>query len=305
MATSTVVYCALVVLIGAVSSRDGLRDNYLVLSAISAFEPLVIVGVFAATLSSALASLAGAPRVFQAVARDGVFPRLAWFGVGTGVNDEPLRAYAATFVVAVGCIWTGNLNPIAALITNFFLVSYALVNYACFAASASRAPGWRPSFRFYSMWASLAGALLCVAIMFLINVLTSIVTLVVCAALFAYVLYTKPDINWGSAAQAQAYVDALRATRRLDGVAAHVKNFRPQFLVLVKPEPREDANQQPNARFVIRLAKPGGGLVLLGSVVVGEVTAENAMKTMSVENRWKDIVSCDTEGMEERERETL
>ena len=38
--------------------------------------PLIYVGCFAATLSSAIASLVGAPRVFQAVAKDKLFPGL-------------------------------------------------------------------------------------------------------------------------------------------------------------------------------------------------------------------------------------
>ena len=38
--------------------------------------PLIYAGCFAATLSSAIASLVGAPRVFQAVAKDKLFPGL-------------------------------------------------------------------------------------------------------------------------------------------------------------------------------------------------------------------------------------
>ena len=40
----------------------------------SAWSPLIYAGCFAATLSSAIASLVGAPRVFQAVAKDKLFP---------------------------------------------------------------------------------------------------------------------------------------------------------------------------------------------------------------------------------------
>jgi hypothetical protein len=40
----------------------------------SAWGPLIYAGCFAATLSSAIASLVGAPRVFQAVCKDKIYP---------------------------------------------------------------------------------------------------------------------------------------------------------------------------------------------------------------------------------------
>jgi solute carrier family 12 sodium/potassium/chloride transporter 2 len=48
-------------------------------------------------------------------------------------------------------------------------MTYALVNYSCFDASLARASGWRPAFKYYNQWMALTGALLCVAVMFIIN----------------------------------------------------------------------------------------------------------------------------------------
>jgi len=63
----------------------------------------------------------------------------------------------------------GELNVIAPIISNFFLMTYALVNYACFDVSLAKASGWRPAFRYYNKWLALIGALLCVVVMFIIN----------------------------------------------------------------------------------------------------------------------------------------
>lgn len=52
---------------------------------------LVYAGCFAATLSSAIASLVGAPRVLQALARDKLYPLIGFFGIGYGANDDPFR----------------------------------------------------------------------------------------------------------------------------------------------------------------------------------------------------------------------
>jgi hypothetical protein len=47
------------------------------------------------------ASLVGAPKVFQAVCRDMIFPNLKYFSVGNGKSDEPHRAYFLTYFIAV------------------------------------------------------------------------------------------------------------------------------------------------------------------------------------------------------------
>lgn len=52
--------------------------------------------------------------------------------------------------------------------------------------------GWRPAFRYYSMWMSLLGALLCIAVMFIMNWWTALITFVIVCALFVYVHYAKP-----------------------------------------------------------------------------------------------------------------
>ena len=47
------------------------------------------------------------------------------------------------------------------------------------------------------------------------------------------------DVNWGSSTQAQTYKTALASALRLVNVNEHVKNYRPQVLVLTgKPQDR-------------------------------------------------------------------
>ncbi|XP_057253118.1 solute carrier family 12 member 1 isoform X2 [Pezoporus wallicus] len=210
----------------------GLMNNFQVMSMVSGFGPLITAGIFSATLSSALASLVSAPKVFQALCKDNVYTGLHFFAKGYGKNNEPIRGYVLTFVIAMAFILIAELNTIAPIISNFFLASYALINFSCFHASYAKSPGWRPAFRYCNMWVSLFGALLCCGVMFVINWWAALITYAIELFLYIYVTYKKPDVNWGSSTQALYYVNALDSALALTTVEDHVKNFRPQCIAL-------------------------------------------------------------------------
>ncbi|XP_046400553.1 bumetanide-sensitive sodium-(potassium)-chloride cotransporter-like [Ischnura elegans] len=210
----------------------GLHNSFQVMELVSIFGPLIYAGCFAATLSSALASLVSAPKVFQALCSDRLYPGLHWFAKGYGRSNEAYRSYALAFIIALAFILIAELNAIAPLISNFFLASYALVNFCTFHATLAKPIGWRPTFRYYNMWFSLAGFVLCVAIMFLMSWITAVITLSGLLGLYLMVMYRSPDVNWGSSTQAQTYTSAIKSLQRLNEVREHVKNYRPQVLVL-------------------------------------------------------------------------
>ena len=171
--------------------------DFKVMEMISGWGPIVTAGIFASTLSSALASIVGAPKTFQAVCKDNILPGIGYFAKGNGPGNEPRRGYILAFFIALAFTAIGKLNTIALIISNFFLIVYALINYAVFAASFGQSPGWQPSFKYYNMWVSLIGALLCVAIMFLISWWAALVTILIVCALYKYVDYKKPEVNIG------------------------------------------------------------------------------------------------------------
>ena len=86
----------------------GLQNSFQVMTLVSAFGPLNYAGCFAATLSSALACFVSAPKIFQALCNDKIFPYLHVFGKGYGKNQEPLRAYGLAFAIALACILIGK-----------------------------------------------------------------------------------------------------------------------------------------------------------------------------------------------------
>uniref|UniRef100_A0A669AX17 Solute carrier family 12 member 3 n=1 Tax=Oreochromis niloticus TaxID=8128 RepID=A0A669AX17_ORENI len=178
--------------------------------------------------------------LYQCLCKDNLYPYIGFFAKGYGKNDEPLRAYVLCYIIAVAFILIAELNTIAALISNFFLCSYSLINFSCFHASITNSPGWRPSFHYYSKWTALFGAVISVVLMFLFTWWAALITFCIIFFLFGYINYNKPKVNWGSSVQAGTYNMALSYSVSLTGVEDHVKNFRPQCLVLTGPP-----NQRP------------------------------------------------------------
>ncbi|KAM9137713.1 solute carrier family 12 member 2 [Pangshura tecta] len=261
----------------------GLLNNFQVMSMVSGFAPLISAGIFSATLSSALASLVSAPKIFQALCKDNIYPGLLMFAKGYGKNNEPLRGYILTFLIALGFILIAELNVIAPIISNFFLASYALINFSVFHASLAKSPGWRPAFKYYNMWVSLIGAILCCIVMFVINWWAALLTYVIVLGLYIYVTYKKPDVNWGSSTQALTYLSALQHTVRLAGVEDHVKNFRPQCLVMTGAP-----NSRPALVHLVHAFTKNVGLMICGHIHMGP--RRQAMKELSTDlaryQRW-------------------
>lgn len=174
--------------------KQGLFHNFYMVNLIAAYSPLVYAGIFCASLSSALGSFVSAPKVFQALCKDKLFPYIEVFGQGSSKNNEPYRGYLLTFAIAISCCLLGELNAIAPIISNFFLAAYCLINYSCFHATFSKSLGFRPSFKYYNMWISLFGSVVCGIIAFIINWQTALITFAIEIILYLIVRQRKPGI---------------------------------------------------------------------------------------------------------------
>ncbi|KAM7077833.1 LOW QUALITY PROTEIN: solute carrier family 12 member 2-like [Ciconia maguari] len=122
---------------------------------------------------------------------------------------------------------------------------------------------WRPAFKYYNMWISLVGAILCCIVMFVINWWAALLTYVIVLGLI-YVTYKKPDVNWGSSTQALTYLNALQHSIRLSGVEDHVKNFRPQCLIMIGAP-----NSRPALLHLVHAFTKNVGLMICGHVHTG------------------------------------
>jgi amino acid transporter len=187
-----IVYIALAFFFSYTVSRDMLREPS-VLYQISLFSPLVIAGVWGATLSSALGSILGAPRILQATAIDRIAPK--FFAKGFGDSNEPRNALFLTFAIAFAGIMIGDLNAIARIVTIFFIITYGFLNLTC-AIENVAGSDFRPSFR-VPAWVGFLGAFACFIVMIQLDVIAMLVAIVILGLLFLYLKRKELTLQTG------------------------------------------------------------------------------------------------------------
>ena len=208
-----------------------LIEDPLIMQRMAMWGPLIILGAMGATLSSAMGSVLGAPRVLQALARDGVLPRpLRFLGRGSGEDGAPRIGTIVTLGVALVAIFFGDLNMVAPILTMFFLTSYMTVNFAAGVEGFLQSPSFRPAFRVH--WAiPMAGSLACLLIMFLINAVATIVAAVVVLGVFIWLQRRGLASTWGDVRNGM-WLALVRMGLLRVGERGDARNWRPHPLVL-------------------------------------------------------------------------
>ena len=168
-----VVYISLALFFALYVDRDLLINDTNFLQKIAWFSPLVIAGIWGATLSSALGGLLGAPRILQAMSIDKITPKL--FAKGAGKNNEPRQALIFTFIIAELGILIGELDIIAAIVSMFYIAAYGFINLA-YVLERWANSDFRPSLKI-PKWIGIIGFITSVGVMFKIDTLSMGVSL--------------------------------------------------------------------------------------------------------------------------------
>ena len=193
--TMLLYFAAAVVFAGGVP-QEVLATDYTAMKRLSLFGFLVDAGVIAATLSSALASFLGAPRVLQALAADRIFPVLLPFAKGEPGTNNPRRGVVLTAIIAFITVGLGDLNVIAPVVSMFFLVTYGLLNYATYIEARSKSTSFRPRLRLYHKYFSMAGFIGCGSAMLAINLTAGIISVIIIMAIYVYLERTAKSVRW-------------------------------------------------------------------------------------------------------------
>ncbi|XP_066579443.1 solute carrier family 12 member 7 isoform X3 [Amia ocellicauda] len=290
IATTSFIYISCVVLFGACIEGVVLRDKFgdsvkgnLVIGTLSWPSPWVIViGSFFSTCGAGLQSLTGAPRLLQAIARDGIVPFLHVFGHGKA-NGEPTWALLLTAGICEIGILIASLDSVAPILSMFFLMCYLFVNLACAVQTLLRTPNWRPRFKFYHWALSFIGMSLCLALMFISSWYYALVAMMIAGCIYKYIEYRGAEKEWGDGIRGLSLNAARYALIRLEEAPPHTKNWRPQLLVLMNLDSEQSVKHARLLSLTTQM-KAGKGLTIIGSVLEGAYLVKKQEAKRSEQN---------------------
>ncbi len=261
---TSLIYLAVAVWLAFHAPAERLIADNMIMSNLSRWPVLIILGLWAATLSSALGSILAAPRTLQAVAVDRVVPRL--LGRGLGSPTEPRLAVLLTTALALAVIWMGDLDFVAPIITMFFLNTYGMINLTAGIERLVGNPSFRPRLK-VPWYVSVLGALACYGAMFLIEPVSSIVAILVSYGFFFLLSRRSLRQDWGDVRGGMWFALVRFGLIRLEERPSHPKNWRPNIVAFTRlPQSAGSAIISLSAWLSL-----GRGLVTVSHLLVGDV----------------------------------
>ena len=287
---SIVVYILAAIVFAADLPAETLISEYGSMKRVAAVEFLISAGVIAATLSSAMASFLGAPRILQSLSGDRIFPFLLPFAKGYGPAGNPRRGVLLSAGIAFATIGLGKLNIIAPVVSMFFLISYGLLNYATYFEARADSPSFRPRFRWYDLRLSLAGALACLAVMLAINVTAGVVAMAILFGIYQYLRRTSGPARWADSRRSY-YLQRIRANLLAAAEEPeHPRDWRPQLLLF-----SDDAHRRRRLLQFAEWLEGDTGFVTVVRILEGEGAKMLKLREEAEKELRKDIADSASE----------
>uniref|UniRef100_A0A8C4HBS9 Solute carrier family 12 member 7b n=1 Tax=Dicentrarchus labrax TaxID=13489 RepID=A0A8C4HBS9_DICLA len=236
---------------------------------------VIVIGSFFSCCGAGLQSLTGAPRLLQAIARDGIVPFLQVFGHGKA-NGEPTWALLLTAGICEIGILIASLDAVAPILSMFFLMCYLFVNLACAVQTLLRTPNWRPRFKYYHWALSFLGMSLCLALMFISSWYYAIVAMVIAGCIYKYIEYRGYKDIKISPSPCKVILSDSPSPFSLDVP-------RPQLLVLLDLD-SDQVVKHPRLLSLTTQLKAGKGLTIVGNVIEGTFLTKDAEAKTAEQN---------------------
>ena len=222
-----IVYIVLAFCLAYFVDRDLLINDKNFLLKIAWFSPLVIAGIWGATLSSAIGGILGAPRILQAISKDKIIPKI--FSIGNGKNNEPRNALIFSFLIAEVGILIGDLDVIARLVSMFFIAAYGFINLA-FALEKWASIDFRPSFNI-SKWVGIIGFIASFTVMFKLDTFAMIMALIFITGVYFIIKRKELQLDFGDVWQSVWSSVIRKALHKMNQKVIDERNWRPNIIL--------------------------------------------------------------------------
>ena len=278
---TTVIYVSLIFVAAVLADPTELAANYNIFIDKALFGPIVLAGLLGATLSSALGSFVGAPRILLALGEKNILPKSNFLS-NLSKRGEPVNAMLITAVIVLIGISLRNLNTIAPILTMFFMITYAMVNIVALVEQTLGLPSYRPTLKIPTIVPAI-GALGSIAIMFVMNVLVALFSLVFIVIFYLYLV--KMNIKSAAGDSRSGLFTALAewATKKTNNLRQEkeVRSWRPDLLMPVTM-PKE---LRSSFKLIHSIIYPKGSIKILA------LRNENQIEQNNLENFLKNAVT--------------
>ncbi|KAI9046579.1 hypothetical protein LZ554_009323 [Drepanopeziza brunnea f. sp. 'monogermtubi'] len=281
LGTTFVLYTLVILAMAATITRSSFVRNANVIQDTNVSGLVILAGEFASAFFSTLMGVIGSAKLLQALARDNLLPGFSIFGQGTENDDEPTYAIIATYIVAQVTMLC-DLNQIASFVTMTYLMTFLVMNLACFLLKIGSAPNFRPSFHFFNWQTAFTGTIVSAVAMFFVDGLYAASCVGILVILFLIIHYTSPPKSWGDVSQNLIYHQVRKYLLRLR--QEHVKFWRPQILLFVN-DPRR---QYKLIQFCNSMKK--GSLYILGHVIVTDNFGDSVPEARRQQAAWTKYI---------------
>ncbi|KAM0163387.1 hypothetical protein ACHAPG_001311 [Botrytis cinerea] len=279
--TTFFLYTLVILAMAATVTRSSFLRNTNVLQETNMSGLLILAGEVSTSFFSVLMGIIGSAKLLQAISRDSLLPGFSIFSQGTKKADEPTFAIVFTFIVTQ-LTMLGDLNQIASFVTMTYLMTFLVMNLACFLLSIGSAPNWRPSFHFFNWQTAFVGAILSGVAMFFVDGLYATGCVGMLLLLFLLIHYSVEPKSWGDVSQSLIYHQIRKYLLKLK--QEHVKFWRPQVILLVN-DPRR---QYKLIQFCNSMKK--GGLYILGHIIVTDDFSQSVPEARRQQAAWNKYI---------------
>jgi amino acid transporter len=230
---TTFVYMGLVFVAALLATPQELLSNYNVFIDKAFYAPIVLAGLLGATLSSALGSFVGAPRILLALGEKSILPKSEFLSK-TNKKGEPINAMVITAIIVVLGLSLRDLNTIAPLITMFFMITYAMVNIVALIEQSLALPSFRPTLKI-PLIVPLIGAFGSLTVMFIINAAVALISIVLIIVFYFYLVKKKLKSEVGDSRSGLFTALAEWSTKKTNHLSPNreVRSWRPDLLIPV------------------------------------------------------------------------
>jgi len=268
-----IIYLGLAVFIAYSVNSEVLKTDNNILMKIALFAPAVVIGIWGATLSSAIGGILGGPRILQAMSVDKIVPKI--FSKGKGENNEPVNALFLVFIIAQAGVLIGDLDVIARVVSMFYLTAYGFINISYFLESWAN-PDFQPTFK-SKRWIGFIGFIACFGVMFKLDMLAMIGALLLIGSLYLWLQHKEVKLQSNDVWQSVWENVVNKGLKKIDDKVDENPNWNPNIILF--------SGESEHQLYLLELSKTVSGrtgMVTNFKLILGEKNEKPLRKSEQI-----------------------